>query len=72
MKTINNKQYEECFVQAPVINPDNTINILTQKDSWSRDEVVELMKDLFDVVNQADDNFYRMYNSIEDYISKNL
>jgi hypothetical protein len=59
-------------LEEPKINANNTINILTQKDSWSRDEVIELMKDLFDVVNQADDNFYRMYNSIEHYISKNI
>lgn len=26
------------------INPDNTINILTKKDSWSREEVIELIK----------------------------
>ena len=32
----------------PKLNPDNTINIKTIKDSWTREEVIELMSKSFD------------------------
>lgn len=37
-------EYKQIYNTELVINPDNTINILTQKNSWSRDEVIELIK----------------------------
>lgn len=69
MKTINNKQYEECFVQAPVINQDNTINILTQKDSWSREEVI---KELTKFSKEFNLSTEWREGILRDYISKNL
>ena len=65
MKTINNRQYEECSVQAPVINPDNTINILTQKDSWSRDEVIAL-------IEKHTTDMFKQRITLDEWISKNL
>ena len=48
------------------INSDNTINILTQKDSWNRDEVVELIWEYKNAVNK--DKFI----NTDEWISKNL
>ena len=43
---INNPGYHN---QKLLINPDNTINIKTIKDSWSRDEVAALMNRAIDM-----------------------
>jgi hypothetical protein len=38
----------------------------------SREEVLNLMEDLFIEAIHGDDGFYRNYDSFDDYISKNL
>jgi hypothetical protein len=34
--------------QVLKLNPDDTINIISIKDSWTREEVIELMSKSFD------------------------
>ena len=43
-----------------------------EEKMYSKSEVIELCKELFIEASAPDDNFYRNYNSIEDWITKNL
>lgn len=63
--------WENVIDNTPKINSDNTINILTQKDSWNRDEVIELIKQYIEDVNNPI-WFKKNYGSFDKWISKNL
>lgn len=55
------------------INPDNTINILTQKDSWTREEVeTVLLKLMREQIKFPSYNSYEMEKWYAEWISKNL
>lgn len=54
------------------VSSDNTITIKPIKDSWNREEVTELLEELFYDASQEKDGFYREYDSLEDWIKQNL
>jgi hypothetical protein len=55
------------------INPDNTINISSVKESWSRDEVIELIYQYEkDTLYYGRDGYYNSVNIPKEWIENNL
>lgn len=57
------------------INPDNTINIREKKDSWNREEVIELLKKLVTDCNDNEElctHYNGEYRELNNWIKENL
>jgi len=72
-KCIPDEEGCHCYNNSLKINPDNTISIEPIKDSWTREEVVELIKQSLNVIIASHHMHREIYNNeLDNWIKENL